>query len=325
MSRRDDGIFLIDKPSGPTSHDVVARVRHALAPGARGADRAKVGHAGTLDPLATGLLVVLAGKGTRLAPFLSGLDKTYTAVVRFGVATDTLDREGAVVTTSPVPATLAGLDAALASLTGEIAQVPPVYSALKRDGQALYRRARRGEEVAEPAPRQVMVHSLVAREVVWGADAATTAAGDLPPAPDGRLYSLTLDIACGSGTYVRSLARDLALALGAVGHLHALRRTSVGPFDLAAAVALDDVLAATAPAAYLVPLGAALPHLPAHTLSEAEAQLLQRSGRCEPQWLPPGLTTAPLACLLDPAGRLVAVWRGGAEPGLAAVFPAQEP
>ena len=101
-------------------------MRRALAPGARGVDRVKAGHAGTLDPLATGLLVVLVGKGTRLAPFLSGLDKTYTAEVRFGVTTDTLDREGAVATTAPVPPTLAGLDAALAALTGEIDQVPPM-------------------------------------------------------------------------------------------------------------------------------------------------------------------------------------------------------
>ncbi len=144
MNRRPDGILLVDKPGGPTSHDVVARVRHALAPGARGADRARVGHAGTLDPLATGLLVVLVGKGTRLAAFLSGLDKRYTAEVRFGVATDTLDREGEVVATSPVPPTLAGLDAALASLTGEIdAGAAGVFRAQARRPTALHAGAQR--------------------------------------------------------------------------------------------------------------------------------------------------------------------------------------
>ncbi len=324
MNRPFGGILLIDKPSGPTSHDVVARVRATLAPGARGPDRVRVGHAGTLDPLATGLLVVLVGKGTRLAPFLSGLDKTYTAEVRFGVATDTLDREGAVTDVSPVPPTLGGLDAALAALTGDIAQVPPVYSALKRDGQALYRRARRGEEMDAPAPRRVKIDRLVARDAVWGVAPATAVADDLPPAPDGRIYGLTLDIACGSGTYVRSLARDLALALGTVGHLHALRRTSVGPFDLAAAVPLTAFMSAAAPASHLIPLGAALPHLAAHTLTAAQAELLQRTGRLEADWLPATLTSAPLACLLDPAGRLAAVVRGGDRLELAAVFPVQE-
>ncbi len=324
MNRPYGGLLLVDKPCGPTSHDVVARVRATLAPGARGADRIRVGHAGTLDPLATGLLVVLVGKGTRLAPFLGGLDKTYTAEVRFGVATDTLDREGEVVATAAVPPSPAGLAAALASLTGEIDQVPPIYSALKRDGQALYRRARRGEEMAEPAPRRVTVHSLVARDVAWGVvpPAATTA--DLPPAPDGRLYGLTLDVACGSGTYVRSLARDLALALGTVGHLHALRRTGVGPFALADAVPLATFMAAPVPSSCLIPLGAALPHLPALTLAAAPAEILQRTGRLEPAWLPSPLTTVPLACLLDPTGRLVAVVRGGETLELAAVFPVQE-
>jgi tRNA pseudouridine55 synthase len=324
MNRRCDGILLVDKPVGPTSHDVVARVRYTLAPGARGADRVRVGHAGTLDPLATGLLVVLVGKGTRLAPFLSGLDKTYTAEVRFGVATGTLDREGEVVATTPVPPTLAGLDAALASLTGAIDQVPPVYSAIKRGGQPLYRLARRGVEVAAPEPRRVVIHSLAARDIAWGVVPAEAEADALPPAPDGLIYGLTLDVACGSGTYVRSLARDLALALGTVGHLHALRRTRVGPFDLAAAVPLSDFATAAAPASHLIPLSAALPHLPAHALATDQAHLLQRAGRLDPTWLPSSLTTVPLACLLDPAGHLVAVMRGGETLDLAAVFPVSE-
>jgi tRNA pseudouridine55 synthase len=324
MNPRGGGILLVDKPCGPTSHDVVARVRYALAPGARGADRVRVGHAGTLDPLATGLLVVLVGKGTRLAPFLSGLDKTYTAEVRFGVATDTLDREGEVVATTPVPPTLAGLDAALASLTGAIDQVPPVYSALKRGGQPLYRLARRGLDVAAPAPRCVVVQSFVARDIAWGVVPAVEETDALPPAPDGRIYGLTLDVACGSGTYVRALARDLALALGTVGHLHALRRTSVGPFELAAAVPLGEFALSATPASYLIPLGAALPHLPAHTLTKDQVALLQRGGRLDPAWLPAPLTTAPLACLLDQEGRLVAVVRGGENLDLAAVFPVRE-
>lgn len=322
MTPRPHGILLVDKPGGPTSHDVVARVRHALAPGThprgvRGADRVKVGHAGTLDPLATGLLVVLVGKGTRLAPFLSGLDKVYTACIRFGVATDTLDREGAVTATAAVPSSLAGLDDALASLTGEIAQVPPIYSALKQDGRPLYRLARRGVALADPPARRVVIHALTVQERAWGVEPAADDA--LPPAPDGRVYALTLDVACGSGTYVRSLARDLAHALGTVGHLHALRRTAVGRFAVADALPLAQVLAA--PTAAVIPAAQALPHLPAHTLTGEQAALLQRSGRLEPAWLPAPCLAATHVALLDPAGRLVAVTRGGAACGLAAVFP----
>jgi tRNA pseudouridine55 synthase len=301
------GILLVDKPEGLTSHDVVQRVRRLLAPGVRNKQRVRAGHAGTLDPLATGLLLVLVGPATRLAPWLSGLDKTYEATVRLGTATTTLDREGEVTTTAPVPGSPAGLAAAVAGLTGEIAQVPPIYSALKRDGQPLHRLARRGAPVAEPPPRPVTIHAL---------DVVAT-----------RWPEVDLRVDCSSGTYVRSLARDLALALGTVGHLQALRRTRVGPFALAQARPLaayeEDPAGAVAA---LVPPGAALPHLPAGVIDAAAAAEVRRSGRLDRSWLDDDVARATHACLLDPRGGLVAVTRQDetGQPALAAVFAPRE-
>ena len=200
-----DGVLRIDKPRGPTSHDVVASVRRALG-------QRSVGHAGTLDPMATGLLVVMAGEATKLSAHLSGDDKEYDAEVLFGAETDTLDAEGIVTARAPdgaPPPGEAEVASALAAMTGPLRQVPPAVSAIKVDGVPLHARARRGEVVEVP-PRDVVLHEATLRWV--RAD---------PP-------SCGLSLRVSKGFYVRSFARDLARALGTLGHLGALRRTRSG-------------------------------------------------------------------------------------------------
>jgi tRNA pseudouridine55 synthase len=211
------GILLVDKPEGLTSAAVVARVKRGLRLG----KVAKVGHLGTLDPFATGLLPICLGEATKLAQFLAAEAKRYVGEIVLGVSTDTLDRTGTVVETRPVPAlTPSAIAAALGGLRGPIMQTPPMYSALKRDGVPLYRLARQGQEVERPA-RAVDVTAF---------DVAVTA-------PDRLAFA----VACSKGTYVRVLAQDLGTALGTVAHVSALRRTEFGPFGLAEAVPLDRV------------------------------------------------------------------------------------
>jgi tRNA pseudouridine55 synthase len=315
------GVLLIDKPSGLTSRGVDQRVERLLGPGGRrgrGAPRFRVGHAGTLDPLATGLLLVLVGRATRLQPFLSGLDKRYAATVRFGMATDTLDRDGTVTATATPPAAPDGLDGALARLTGDVLQAPPVMSALKRGGRSLHRRARAGEEVAPPPPRPVRIDRLVAEQVRWHAPRPDDDPGH--GAPGGALCEVDLDVVCGSGTYVRAIARDLGEALGTVAHLHALRRLRIGPFDVAEAVTLEALEAAGDPAEHLLDLAGALPHLPAFALADALAADVRQGRQPEPGWLdgdPSALAEAAdgTVRLLDSSGALVAVARYDAPQG----------
>jgi len=213
-----DGILIINKPAGMTSHDVVARVRKLLG-------QKRVGHTGTLDPLATGALPICVGQATRVAEYLSEGGKAYRATIRFGVETTTYDAEGAVVREDPVTLTLDDLAAVLPEFLGEQEQIPPVYSAIKRDGKPLYKLARAGEEV-KPEPRRVRI------------DALTIVAWDSP--------DLTLDIECGKGTYIRSLAFDLGRRLGPGAYLAGLIRTRSGPFTFDQSVTLEDVEAALA-------------------------------------------------------------------------------
>jgi tRNA pseudouridine55 synthase len=216
------GILPLDKPAGMTSHDVVSAVRQATG-------ERRVGHAGTLDPLATGLLVVLVGPATRLAPWLSAAQKSYVARFVFGTRTDTDDAEGKVVATADVPATLAERDFAAASvraLEREHLQVPPVYSAVKVDGQTAHRAARAGRAL-ELEPRTIRVLSATLLEVDAG-----------PP------VTWDVDLTVSKGTYVRALARDLGQELGTEAHLGALRRTASGTLTLADAHALEEVQAA---------------------------------------------------------------------------------
>jgi tRNA pseudouridine55 synthase len=210
-----DGIVVINKSAGMTSHDVVARVRRLTA-------QKRVGHAGTLDPAATGVLPTLLGQATRVAEYLSERGKAYRATIRFGVETETYDAEGKVVNEAPVALTREEIAAVLPEFLGEQAQVPPIYSAIKRGGTPLYALARAGKAV-ELEPRRVVIESLVI--VAW-------------ETPD-----LTLDVECGKGTYIRSLAHDLGQRLGPGAHLAALIRTRSGPFTLAQALTLDEFAA----------------------------------------------------------------------------------
>lgn len=256
-----DGVLIIDKPAGITSHDVVAQVRHIL-------HERRVGHTGTLDPFATGVLAVLVGRATRLAQFLSGVEKEYEAVIRLGYATDTGDGTGKRIAIesefvqlpggsddAPRPWSSEQLEDALESLRGEIDQVPPMYSAKKQDGRKLYELARRGEEV-ERKPVRVCIYKFEAIK------------------PTGELLKDNLDgtfdfevrVACSSGTYVRTLAEDFGKRLGIGAHLAELRRTRVGDFPIHQAQTLAQLkehVDEEALGQILLPPDSALARLPA--------------------------------------------------------------
>jgi len=240
------GILAVDKPIALTSHDVVNQLRRLS--GTR-----RVGHAGTLDPLATGVLLLGIGRATRLLEYLSGLPKTYETAVRLGQTTATYDAEGEIVTERPFThITSALLDAALEQFRGPIQQKPPRYSAIKKDGQPLYKLARQGKDVDVPA-RDVTIDELTL--LAWN-----------PP-------DLSLRVACSSGTYIRSLGHDLGEALGCGGYLTALRRTAVGDFTLDQAVPLADLTADNLPA-HVQPPESAVAHLPRLDLPVSEMDRL---------------------------------------------------
>lgn len=235
-----DGVLIVDKPAGITSHDVVAQVRHTL-------HERRIGHTGTLDPFATGVLAILVGRATRLAQFLSGLQKEYEAVIRLGYATDTgdltgkrIDNAGSESTGAPATGTASApwsreqIEAGLASLRGEIDQVPPMYSAKKQDGRRLYELARRGEEV-ERKPVRVCIHEFE----------AIRSASDAPGAwlKDNRdgTFDFLVRVACSAGTYIRTLAEDFGKRLGVGAHLAELRRTRVGDFSAQQAKTLEQL------------------------------------------------------------------------------------
>ncbi len=236
-----DGLLLVDKPEGISSHAVVATVRRQLGRGA------KVGHAGTLDPFATGLMLVLVGRGTRAAQFLVGLDKRYETLAQLGALSTTGDPEGEITTTGRVPAS------PLALPTGELRQRPPAYSAIKIDGERAYKRARRGEEVQVPE-RLVHIHAFEELERVED--------------------QVRLHIHCGSGTYVRSLVADLG-----DGYCLTLRRLTVGPFAIDQAAPLDAFTGRQAVAERLLPLHQALGFLPTLTLDSDQAQRIRHGKR----------------------------------------------
>ena len=246
-----DGLLVIDKPVELTSHDVVARVRHIL-------HERRIGHTGTLDPFATGVLVLLLGKATRLAQFLSGEDKEYDAIIRLGYATTTGDRTGTPID-GPKTTALGSwneqqIETVLSSLRGWIDQVPPMYSAKKREGKKLYELARRGEEV-DREPVRVCIHEFT----------AIKSDGQLFKDNQDGTFDFRAHVVCSSGTYVRTLAEDFGKRLSVGAHLAELRRTRVGEFDVANAVTLDDLkmsFAEEALGALLVPPGVALSKLP---------------------------------------------------------------
>jgi tRNA pseudouridine55 synthase len=249
-----DGLLLVDKPPGITSHDAVARVRRAL--GTR-----KVGHAGTLDPMATGLLLMGVGRATRLLRFLGDLPKTYLGEGILGAETDTLDAEGTVVRTASAEAvgvvTEMGLGTAMAELTGQIEQTPPAYSAVQVRGERLYRAARRGEVLEAPA-RRVRVDAF-----------------DLVSFGSPRFG---FQVRCSGGTYVRSLVAEVGARLGCGAHLSALRRTAIGPFDVVDARSPDD------PGEPL-PLERAVSHLPSFRVGDEEARVARHGSVLGPAGL----------------------------------------
>ncbi|SEK94324.1 tRNA pseudouridine synthase B [Sphingomonas palmae] len=257
------GWLIIDKPVGLGSTQAVSAVKRALR--IAGAAKVKVGHGGTLDPLASGVLPIALGEATKLAGRMLDSDKVYAFTLAFGTQTTTLDTEGEAIATSDVRPTTAEIDAVLPRFTGAIAQVPPAYSALKVGGQRAYDLARAGEKVVL-ASRDVTIHSLT-RE---GDDAADTS-----------LDQVTLVAHVSKGTYIRSLARDIAQALGTVGHVTWLHRVKAGPFALAQAITLDKLDAAAKASALeplLLPLRAGLDDIPAFTLTPDQAGAL-RQGR----------------------------------------------
>ncbi|MBW7934866.1 MAG: tRNA pseudouridine(55) synthase TruB [Gemmatimonadaceae bacterium] len=262
-----DGLLLVDKPAGVTSHDVVNAARRALG-------EKRIGHGGTLDPFATGLLVLLVGRATRLLRWLHDEPKVYEAVVRFGTETDTEDLGGAVTREAPLP-TRAALDAALPTLLGEIDQVPPAYSAKRVDGRRAYELARTGAAV-EMKPARVRIDDLRISDVS-GADDAVA--------------SCRLRVTCGGGTYIRSLARDLARAAGSAAHLTALRRERAGVFTLARSIPLERLR--DGHSVTLAPAVDALEGYPHQALSPDEVTKVTRGIDVEAR------VDGPFAALLD--------------------------
>lgn len=279
-----DGLLNLNKPRGLTSHDVVDRVR-AIA------RQREVGHAGTLDPMATGVLLICLGRATRLAEFLINSPKQYRARVRLGITTDTDDAEGRILTERPVDVDRAAVEAALAAFRGPILQVPPTYSALKRDGQPLHRLARRGVTVEREA-RPVEIYQLELTD--WA-----------PP-------ELTLEVLCSPGTYIRALARDLGERLGCGAHLSGLVRLASGDFRLEDAVELEEVTTERLPS-LLLPPDMALQRYPALHLSESEARRVRHGGNVPG---PPPTSDGPfLARAYGPDGAFLAVLEYRADRG----------
>ena len=274
-----DGVLVVDKPAGPTSHDIVDRARRALKTRA-------VGHTGTLDPFATGVLVLCVGRATRLARFLAAGEKAYRATVRLGFATTTDDVTGAPLGEErPVELADATLLEALAGLVGTFDQVPPAFSARQVGGRRLYELARRGEAVARAAT-PVTIHAL---------DLVSRAA-----------ETIELELRCSAGTYVRALARDLGERLGTGAHLVALRRTRSGAFDLGQAVPADDLARA---AERVIPLSGLLPELPAVRVGEEGRRRLGHGRELGPEHVLSGFPEAPVerVRLLDERGELLAL------------------
>jgi tRNA pseudouridine55 synthase len=295
-----DGLLVIDKPTDLTSHDVVARVRHILR-------ERRIGHTGTLDPFATGVLVLLLGKATRLAQFLSAEDKEYDAIIRVGYATDTGDRTGTPID-GPKPAQLGNwneqeIEAALGGLRGWIDQVPPMYSAKKREGRKLYELARKGETV-DREPLRVCIHEFTAIK------------------QDGQLYKDNMDgtfdfrarVVCSSGTYVRTLAEDFGRRLSVSAHLAELRRTRVGDFAIEHAVTLDDLKTSFAEeslGSLVLPPGAALSKLPLVHLSAQEVRNVSHGREVKvagSEW-----ADGENVKMCDPGDQLIAVGRYDAD------------
>jgi tRNA pseudouridine55 synthase len=282
------GWIVLDKPVGLGSTQAVSAVKRALREA--GEPKTKVGHGGTLDPLASGVLPIAIGEATKLCGRMLDATKAYQFTISFGTETDTLDAEGQVVVTSEVRPTLAQVESALPRFTGEIEQVPPAYSALKIGGKAAYERARAGETL-EMKSRTVTVHSLrVSASPREQKEDLTRRRGDAE-----ELECVTLEATVSKGTYVRSLARDIARSLNSVGHVTMLRRTRAGPFGLDSAISLDfleEAAKARRLTETVLPLEAALDDIPALPVTPDQAQLLRHGQRLSGIPAKPGLNLA---------------------------------
>lgn len=278
------GILLVDKPEGITSHGVVSKVRRAL-------NMKKIGHAGTLDPFATGLLVILVGEGTKLSDNLMAGKKRYAATVSMGEKTDTADLSGSVVEKKGC----AGIDAdsvleALPLFTGEIEQVPPMYSALKKDGVPLYRMARKGIEIERKA-RKVSIDRLEMDSF------------------DNPLFSI--DVECSKGTYIRTLAEDICCAMGTCGHLVSLRRLSVGPFSVENAISIEQLAEKDVAVASLIPLNEAVPAMPELVVFDEAEEKISNGQAIRSGWvdacLPKKITAGEKVKVTSSRGRLLSI------------------
>jgi tRNA pseudouridine55 synthase len=296
------GWIIIDKPVGPGSTQIVSAVKRALRVGDY--PKFKVGHGGTLDPLASGVLPVAIGEATKLAGRMLDSDKIYDFTISFGTQTDTLDAEGKMIATSEIRPALAEIEAVLPRFTGPIEQMPPAFSALKVDGQRAYDLARAGQDV-ELKTRQVAIHALDIRHPGEGPDDRE------------RFEAITLTAHVSKGTYIRSLARDIALALGTVGHVIMLRRVKAGPFTLESANSLD-ILEERAKARsleeILLPLTAGLDDIPALSVTPDQARALREGRKLIGTAATPGLNIAisddvPVA-LVEAEGPEIRVVRG---------------
>jgi tRNA pseudouridine55 synthase len=273
-----DGIILIDKPSGITSAEVVRRIKARVKP-------SRVGHLGTLDPFATGVLPIMVGEATKLAPMLEGGEKVYAGIIKLGAETDTLDRDGKIIREASVPAIdAARLGQIATQFTGKIDQIPPVFSAIKRDGVRMYKLARKGDtENLEPPPLRAIEIKHLSMELISADEIRFTAT-------------------CSPGTYARSLARDIGVALGTVAHLKELRRTRSGHFAIADAVSLEDALQLQP--RHLIGLRDAMPDLAELNVDDEAAKLL-RNG--DPRALEGRVPAGTEMFKVIHAGQLIAV------------------
>jgi len=279
-----NAVIVIDKPAGLTSAEVVRRIKRSVKP-------ARVGHLGTLDPFATGVLPILIGEATKLAPFLEGGDKRYAGLIKLGVETDTLDPDGSVVRTATVPLLNPQCVAAIErQFSGRLSQVPPVFSAIKRAGVPLYRLARTGVDVPPPPPRKIEIKFLKLE----------TASRD----------TLRFELGCSAGTYVRSLARDIGVALQSAAHLAELRRLQSGDFSLPAAP-LERVLAAIGTqdlaSIQLIAPSDALGHLPRVVVDEAQERRLRNGDSSALDSIAPA--GAEIFRVVQSSGDLIAIAR----------------
>jgi tRNA pseudouridine55 synthase len=287
-----DGLVVVDKEAGWTSHDVVAKLRGVY-------QQRRVGHAGTLDPDATGVLLVGLGRVTRLLRFLQESGKEYRARVVFGVATDTLDASGAVLERAEMGVTRAQLDDLARAFTGDIEQVPPMVSALKVDGRKLYELAREGVAV-ERAARPVHIAELVVEDFEPG------------PYPEA-----TIRVACSSGTYIRTLAADLGAALGGCAHLGELRRLRVGSFTLAEAHRIAEI--GEHSGAFVLTPADAVRHLPRVPVDDETARAIAHGATFPVSTFADAIAGAPEFAIVDSAGALLAVYErrgGGVKPAV---------